>query len=67
MATTTGDMVTLTAGQRIDTVDFGVALRQGALPSTGGEIAGMLLLAGLLLALGAVIASGSRRRCTSNV
>jgi uncharacterized repeat protein (TIGR01451 family)/fimbrial isopeptide formation D2 family protein/LPXTG-motif cell wall-anchored protein len=59
--------ITLSAGQRIDTVDFGVASREGALPATGGEIVRMLLLAGLLLALGAMIVSGSRRRRTANV
>ncbi len=54
--------VTLSAGQRIDTVDFGVATSQAGLPVTGGQAAGLLLLAGLLLALGVVTVSSTRRR-----
>ncbi len=54
--------VTLAVGQTIDTVDFGVAPRRGGIPVTGGQIAAMVLLAGFLLGLGALLVSSSRRR-----
>jgi len=56
--------VTLGVGQVVDAVDFGVASAtpDGILSAAGSEIAGMLGIGALLLGLGLLMASGSRRR-----